>query len=455
MPLRLLPLIVATLLLNGCAASGLFSPYPQQALTFRAALTATPGAGGTGDPVTVLKKLDNRRTTADATLYLMERGRIEQLQGDFAASKADFEEVLSRMDAADDKARLTASGATAFAASMVSNDNALPYKAPPYERTLVHLYQVFNYLALRDLEGANVELRRAQLVQRQMELKHDKEIAEQQERAKNNDVDVDKYDQYFAGMDTLAGKVKNAFQNGYAFYTAAVIEEAQGEYNDAMVDFKKTLEMSPQNSSLRDDVIRLNRYFSGSRLPPRTGVVVVLYEQDLVPEKSPVGLSIPTANGSVTTIQVPIYSGSDYVAPRPLGLRYGTTSTQTFPLADNGALAAKTQREKMVGILVRQVLRARAKYEMQKQAADQGGAFAQLAANLYNTISEQADLRSWLTLPAHGQGFRLEMPAGQQTLELVTGTGSTPVQLDVTAGKTIIVRAIEVNGRLLTQVYPL
>lgn len=473
---KLLAVVGAALLLSGCSTASLFKPYPIQAADFRAAITGTPpvmpgadssvaslagsfaatsSAGGT-NTVEIMRKLDRRRTGADSTLYLMERGRIAQLQGDFATSKTDFEQAIANMQAVEDKAMLTASGGVALGAALLTNDNAIPYKASAYERVLVHLYQVFNYLGLKDIEGATIELRRAQQVQREIELKYAKEIDAAKGEAAQNNINVGEFDQYFTGMDTIAGKVKNSFQNGYVFYTAAMIREALGEYNDAMVDLKKTLEMAPNNRELRDDVIRLNRYFGGgNKTNGKTGVVVVLYEQDFVPQKSAIGLPIPTMDGGVFSIQFPIYSGSDYVPVRPINVRFSTGTKQTMPLADTGALAVKAHREKIVGLLVRQVLRARAKYELQKQAADQGGLVGQFAANIYNVVSEQADLRSWLTLPAHGQGTRLVLPAGPQTIELVTGTGSTPVNIEVRAGRTTIIRAVEANYQLITQTFAL
>jgi hypothetical protein len=55
----------------------------------------------------------------------------------------------------------------------------------------------------------------------------------------------------------------------------------------------------------------------------------------------------------------------------------------------------------MPGIVTRQVARAITKGVAAKAAKDSGGGWAELAVTLYNVISEQADLRSWLTLPAH------------------------------------------------------
>ncbi|MFZ5724373.1 MAG: COG3014 family protein [Pseudomonadota bacterium] len=463
---KLLIVVGVALLLSGCATSSLFNPYPSQAAAFRQAAAGV-------DTVNVMAKLDNRRSSKDSTLYLMERARIAQLLGDFSTSKADFDQVITNLDAIADKATLSLGSAGATGAALLTNDNAIPYAGDAYERVMVHQYQAFNFLGLQDIEGATVELRRAQQVQRELELAHEKEVTAAQEEASKNNVQVGEFDSYFTGMDTIAGQVKNSFQNGYTFYMSAVIREALREYNDALVDFKKALEMSPANEELREDVIRLNRYFDrpaapaaangkpkpvagGDARPALPGIVVVLYEQGFVPAKKPVGLAVPTLNGGIFSIQFPIYDGSDYLPATPLMLRLPDGSTrQTRTLVDTGALAIKAHREKVPGLLIRQVLRARAKYEMQKQAAEQGGLGGQLFANIYNLVSEQADLRSWLTLPANAQGARLVLPAGLQSIELIGAAGSLSVPVEVRGGRTTIVRVVEAGGRLIPQTFAL
>ena len=168
------PIRVAALLsavwLAGCAATSVFNPYPNQATEYQKAL-----AGGM--PETALKSLDKKVTTRDGMLYRMERGRILQLTGNYEASRADFEEVGARFDQQDLQAKVTAAGSVTAAASLISNDNAIPYDGYLYERTYLHHFQVFNYLGLGDIEGATVELRKAALEQQMMEEAHEKEIA--------------------------------------------------------------------------------------------------------------------------------------------------------------------------------------------------------------------------------------------------------------------------------------
>lgn len=446
---RLLGSLCLVLLLAGCASTSVFNPYPSQAEGFRR---------GINSPETdaVLTTLDRYRQNADRMLYLMERARIEQLAGKFDASKSDFAEVIDVFRVIDDKARISLSGAGAAGSSLLTNDNAIPYRGAAYERVLVHQFQALNYLALGDREGAAVELRNAQQQQRQSELEYADDLSKAQGEAVQNKVLLSDFDNHFAGMDAVTGKLKNSFQNGYTFYMSAVIWEALGEYNDALVDYKKALELVPDNAALQQDVIRANGYFGGGSKPPAGhGAVVVLFEQGFVPARRGININIPTTDGGWFSVAFPVYDANDYVPPSPLTVRYNNQRVETAVLSDTSALAVKALKEQVPRMLVRQVLRARTKYEMQKQAAQQGGLGAQLFTNLYNLVSEQADLRSWLTLPANAQAVRLSLPAGMQSLEMSGSTGSLSVPLTVRAGSTTIIRVVEVNGRLLTQTFAL
>lgn len=127
----------------------------------------------------------------------------------------------------------------------MSNDSVIPYKIPEYEQVLAHIYQAINFIALNNTESAGVEMRIAQRIQREIELAHTKETEKAKQKAGTDT--SESLDEAFAGLDTIAGKVKNTYQNAYAFYMAATLWEALGEENDALVDFKKLMNYNPMN----------------------------------------------------------------------------------------------------------------------------------------------------------------------------------------------------------------
>lgn len=402
------------------AGCGTFSYYPEG----MEHTTLTPLRTGqrTGYERTFAKRTEGR----DGMLFAMEMGRVAQLEGDLDASRSAFEKAIAAWETRDDQAVVSASGAGAQAGAVLVNDKAIPYRAPEYERALVHHYQTLNYLATNDLIGAGVEVRRANLVQEAAREKREGEI----ERAASGDSRVPEGEEgdpsllpVYAGLDEIAGGVKHSFQNAATFYLSGVVWEMLGERNDAYIDYKKALEIFPDNLFLQADVMRLGkrlgmredvadfqRRFPQVKDMPADGTgalegkarLVVLYEEGLAPKKSEMSVAYPLGSAdSIGAVALPVYAEA-FPGPVPVGVTVGGRRVgSTAPICSVGALAARSLAERMPGIVTRQVARAITKGVAAKAAKDSGGGWAELAVTLYNVISEQADLRSWLTLPAH------------------------------------------------------
>ena len=185
-PIRLATLLCLPLVLGGCAASSVFSPYPGQAAHYKAALEA-------GMPDAAVLRIGSKTEGADATLYLMEKGRIQQVAQNADGSKGDFERVIQRYADQDDKATISASGLAASGASLLTNDNARPYAGRTYERVFVHQYQALNFLAAGDMQGALVEVRRANQVQGDALRAKEGKVDKAREEAAGKGLDVGRY----------------------------------------------------------------------------------------------------------------------------------------------------------------------------------------------------------------------------------------------------------------------
>lgn len=466
--LNRLALALLALYLTGCATGSVFVPYPRQAQDYRVAID-------TGKETEALKTLDDKRGSANRILYLMERGRVGQTAGLTDGSLTDFRDVLAAMDANEEKARLSLTAAGAQGASLMTNDNAIPYKGEAYERIFVHHYQALNYLGKNDLEGAGVEIRRANLYQVAAAEAHNKEIANAEAQAQEHSVSAnpDDFAAQFAAMDAITGKVKSSFQNAYTFYLSGLIYEALRQENDAYIDYKKAIEIFPDNRYLQDDVLRLaqrlgmredhERYSkqfgrktaaAGTSVTNGAGTIAVLYEEDFVAAKSEFMLPLPTVHGWVS-VAFPIYN-SPWQAPQGLAVSAGSTALGTTEtIADVHALAARSLKEHLPAMLVRQTLRAGLKYSMQKEANDRGGALAGITAQIYNLVSERADLRSWLTLPRDAQILRGALPAGEHTVTLSAGIQQQTASVTVQANKITLLHVINSGNRMIVHSYTL
>lgn len=460
---RLLLLCSVLAVLGGCAVSSVFSPYPVQAEKFRLAISN----GETGmlvDRQLVLKDLEEERSSADHMLYMMERGRIAQVGGAFSDSRTDFEQVIAAFEEQNLAATIQAGETAAQGASLLTNDNAIPYKGTGYERIFVHHHQAFNYLGNGDLEGASVEFRKVALEQRILLEQHEKDVAEAYEEAEQNNIDVETLSSQFAGMDSVAGKVKSSFQNAYTFYASAAFWEAQGELNSALIDYKKAFEINPDNSFIKQDIARVSKKL-GDRIPdaetnepnPGQGSVVILYEHGFVPAKDEIKIPIPTFDGGIISLAFPYYRTEFW--PTSQSLRVMAADYHDFgatqEVVDVSALAVKDLQERIPQLLVRQALRGITKYQMQKKSGEQLGIAGQLVANIYNIVSESADRRSWLTLPHSAQIMRINLDAGEHELNLATPGSQSKVKLDIAENKTVLLRVVGANNQLIPQVFKL
>ncbi|MCF6236771.1 MAG: hypothetical protein L3J70_10445 [Gammaproteobacteria bacterium] len=454
--------LFCAVLLSGCATNSLFSPYPLQAEVIKQKIMA-------GEFSAAQMLLGKQSQGADKILYLMERGRISQIAGNIDASVQDFEQVLDLFEANEAAAKMTASGAISKAGAIMLNENAMPYRGETYERVFVHSFQALNFLNQRNLEAAAVEVRRANLEQQQALLEYEDDLnkAEQQDTKARNKAMIlannRNYKQKFSSLTSLSSKVKNSFQNAYTFYISGLIYEINGEYNDAYIDYKKALEIYPDNSYLRGDVVRLARYLGMEedleRIKGRVSEekmvslakgesrVVVLYEQGYAPEKQEINLFLDLY-GVPNNMVFPTYvNHKKNYRPLVVGLS-GDRLGETETIVEISAMAAKALEERLPGIIVRQGLRAIAREHWSDRHQDNlFGALAGLGQLLLN----RADLRSWLTLPAEVQILHTVVNGGQQTLTLSNGLYNDEMSIQVSPGQTTVIHVIAAGGRLHTR----
>jgi len=424
--------------------AGVFSTYEEDGSLFRSNLNSQISAPA-------LEKLDKKSSSKDAVLYSLEKARLLQVNHQYEESAEVYKKAFELLEAQNNRATVSVSRVGFKALSMLSNDSIVPYDVPRYEQVLAHISQAKNYIFLKDQEAAGVEMRIAQRIQREIEVDHERELEKKTAKAnkkENINPAQNNIDEAFSGLDPIAGRIKNTYQNAYAFYMAANLWEAVGESNDALVDYKKAYELQP-DINLAKDVQRLDRSSArGKSAVP----VIVFIEQGIVPKKVENKLALPMPNG-IMNIAFATYEPSTYTTPESLNIKLDNKAQRSFVLNDIGALAVKDLKEKTVGAVTSQVVRATAKYVAQQQLGQQLGSLGQLAGNLMNIASERADLRAWSTLPSNTQIARFDVAPGKHKLQIFKNSaGSEPVSLDIAANQTVFIYVNDVNERITTSI---
>jgi len=434
--------------LSGCAYNSVFVNYPSQIAPYKQQLSSDY-------PTANINDLADNINGNDGLLYAQESGRIMQVAGDFERSKAYYQQAISAYQAFDDKAIISASKLGSGASSLLLNDNAIPYRGPGYERIMVHQYQALNYLFSGDAQGALVEVRRSNELQSIEQARYQKSQKSVQNMA-NGTIDAQ-----MAQLSQSTGSVTSSFLNAYSYYITGLLHELANEPNDAFIDYRKAAQITPDNQYLQQDLVRLAKQLAmpqldefqqrwGEAVMPSEGQgqVVFIVERSFVPEKQSITVPFPI-NGNIQSASLATYQPQRQLTTASLIQGLGD-NLEAQNIANIDALAINALKEDLPAALFRQAARIYAKYELNqsvqsgsRRANNQVDASA-LVMQIFNVISEQADRRSWLTLPRQAQIAKQFIDAGDYDIRL---NNSQNVKIEVKPSRTTLIWAIETGNR--------
>lgn len=450
-------LLLVTLLLSGCSArsfSDLFSDYSQQ-------MQGVKQAQQQGDFQQAISFIPTRNSN-DGTfsLGLLEKARLEYLANNHKQSRDDFAQTYNLIQQSQQAAKIELSRGVENVTSIISNDNAIRYDIPLYEQSMLNSYQALNYLTQQDLSGALVEVRRANLVQENALKANTNNTDDSQQSSIAESVNMDGISKQYPSMNSAIGNVKNGFQNAYTFYLSALLYEAIDQKNDAYIDYKKALEIYPNNHYLQLDVWRLANTLhmtndisllrenlaesitKSNTSTANQGQVVIIVENGIVAAKQEMSLSLPiyTSHNDMRlyNVALPRYQNQLTVYP-PLTLTYQGRNYQAEEIVRLQSLAAKRLQDQLPVIATRQITRLIAKEKIRQTLVRKGGDVGNIFANLYNIATEKADTRSWSTLPDSIDILRLNLSTGTHTLDLDINGVSQKVEVYINKNKQTLV----------------
>ncbi|MBD8514942.1 hypothetical protein Q4491_02020 [Photobacterium sp. 2_MG-2023] len=430
-------------ILSGCAnlsGHSLFSHYSASTKSSRHALYQGQIQGA-------LDSLPDE--PAGAILDGMERGRLTLLTGDYTASFAALQKSDNAVKEQQDAARIQVSEGLNQAGSLFTNDNMISYQASDYELGFLHLYLALNYIHNRDLNGALVEMRRANQVQEAARQQRESELASAENQLQKEGL-TDNIGSVLARYPN-AGQTLAAVQNGYLFYLSGMLYEADGNLNDAYIDFKRALAVAPDNPyvaeavqrlaerlSMKDDQQLLAKKYGPWQSPQSgTGRLIILDEQGVV--QAPEGWRLPLwlydsqGQSVLYNLALPHYPPRPAVLPGKLSLNNRLLTAP--PLVNVDQMAKQSLSETLPVRVLRQSLRVIAKEQVRQSAARNGDEVGNVLANIFNTLTEQPDTRSWQTLPARVALYQEDLPPGSHQIQWQ----GRSVDAEVKSGRTTMV----------------
>jgi len=352
-----------------------------------------------------------------------ERGMVALAAGNWDLAVQAFTAAVHAVEDIEREALISPENVGELLTTWAVNETLQEYHGEGYERAMLHACLGLAYLARGQVEDLLVEVR---LANRLLE------------------TEEDLYDsEYRAG--------------GLAHALSAIAYELQGDLDDAYIDYARMAEkdladdfVGPSLVRLaralaRDDALgRWTRRYGDAPPPPEDAARIVLIGGiGTGPYKKEARLDIPTRDGflswSVPSFQErPQAVGGLVLEAEDLG-----ASVRTVVVEDVGNVAGKNLDDRIAWLAARSTVRTFLKRELRKELADEHGVAGAVIGDLFNILSERADLRAWTTLPDTWQVARLFVPPGQIRLTL-SGSGADRVALGefhLEAGETMFVLA--------------
>lgn len=428
--------LALVLLLPGCAAWEDYNEETQKARSrfqggdFDSALESL--AGG----------VDNE---LDGLCYSLERGTIAQAAGKYELSKTEFERAEKKVEYFEDRG-LSPKNAAEYAGSILVNEKTIPYEGEDFEKILIPVFQTRNYLFQGNDEDAMVEVRKTWFQQDQARQLHQKDLDRANEQAREKKVNKSELTGIAGQIEYPADALRSPesiYELTYAHYLSALLCERVGNEQDALVSMKSAAKIRPDVPFIRTDLAHYAKLAGqeaegAGQAPGRNlGSVALLFDCGWAPHKKELKVVFPTYR-TLGAIAIPIYERSENPAGRAR-LVIGDRAVETSVLTDVDAVAFKYHKNKLPLIILKQAIRLAVKVAAGEATAygvkegmksgkgkgRQGAAEAELAGwaaglavGVYNVVSEQADLRAWLTLPESFQAARVYLPPGDYPARL-------------------------------------
>lgn len=340
-------------------------------------------------------------------LYLMDKGHLLHLKGDYRESNR----ILEQADHLAEE--LFTRSLSAESLSFITSDRLIPYSGEDYESVYLNYYKALNYLALGELDEARVECRK-----------------------------VDEKLNYFT--DTYGGR--NVFkESAFLRFLTGLIYEAQGDPNNAFIAYRKSLAayrtyrdkyevtvpralwgrllVSARRTGFADEYRKYLKQARAAGVDPdeESTIIAVIVDNGFGPVKREKFVLVPTEHGFPVKLAVPEFESR----PCAVGLVEvsvdGEEWVEAEKVEDVDAIARQSLADKKGRVLAKAVARAVAKQLAARQALEEYGALAGLTAQVAAFLTERADLRSWTSLPAEILLAVVPAEPGRHTVTLRLG----------------------------------
>lgn len=411
------PRILLLILLTGifCACSGPSLKYRKEVSNLMA------GKNFEKASATIQKNKNKQYGQKNAVLYQLDLALSQQAAYDTQNSLENFTK------AQDINEQLFTKSISAGIGSIMINDNTLPYKMTMYEQAFTYFFTALNYLAQDNLSDSAVEMRKAVFFL---------DNYRQNTKKSYND---EPFVQYFASMifEDIGqlSSARIARTNAYNAYNKLAGEfDAKAPSPDFPSNYQDLGELVFFHFSGKSPIKISNQISVGW---DKLGFVLNSNNSLQGVDKQFIDSVYSGSYGRAIAISYPSYVRVPYMGVSSALVLEDGTRYITQTVADLASAAELTLKEDKEAIWARTATRAVTKFILSKQAHDitkkntdndTVPLLVDILTGIFNTVTEQADTRSWFLLPAQIKMTNIFLEPGEYNIDFYNyDAAGTPI----------------------------
>ncbi len=387
-------------------------------------------AGKFGEASALFSKLaEENSDTGDALVWRLEEGASARAAGDLKKSLEAFEKAYENSEQYTSEISISEE-----TAAILTNQSFISYKGRPYEKIMLCAYQALNEMELKNFESAAVWLRRMENKQADAERENEEKIrdsnaaikqAKKENKNANCDTEktilnsVEKFEKFYGkGFLSPVQKTRGLYVNPFAYWLAGLYY-LNAAYDNS--DRQKASDFFRLGSEMvdipifKEDFKRAEEAANGGSPAP---VSYVVYEEDIAPARDQFKLDLPLylINESIPHVSMnfpylrPLLSKT----PDP-SVKVGKNFPRFYIVANMDSIISEDFRNELPSIITKTLISSAVKAGTQAALASAaGGGWESLAViiagSVYQIMTNDADLRSWSTLPKRIKIARFSTP---------------------------------------------
>lgn len=392
-------------------------------------------ASRAGGVPAAIARLDASAPSEDdkkALLYNLERGELLRLENRYAASTESFLVADERVREWEDTAKTQPEKLMGNVGAALISERLKTYEGEDYEKVFLTTRLALNRIALGDLDGARVDVKRTHEREAVIAEFRAKEVAEAESEAESKGATKGGMELNGYPVETLDDpevlELKNGYSNALSHYLSGFLYEVLNEPDLAAPGYRHAIELKPGTAVLDEGLRGLDERtsFTWKRRQQMTDVLFIVEAGD-APARKPQAftLPVPTGRGLVTaSISYPVIQPSQDAMLGRLSMDQHELALER--VVDVNVMARRALKDQMPGMVLRGFTRALAKGVMQDQLQKNAGLLGALIGAVASVATEKADDRMWRMLPGRIYVARGYLPPGSHQLAIdgrpITGT---------------------------------